>query len=168
MNYEKYRFNAREIAVYTCLYIVVDMAISYLFYDSLIAAVIIMAGFVFYLRIVKKLLIEKRQDRLREQFIRATESVVVALNAGFSPENAFAEAALDMEKIYGKRGLIVRELDLINSKVNVGEKLTEILNNLADRSALEEIRDFAVVFDVAARNGSSFSRVITGCVEMMN
>ena len=109
---------------------------------------------------------KKQKELLTDGFLRALISVSASISAGMSPENAFITARYDMEKMYGGCQ-IVRELGIVNSQVKTGRRIEDALLELAGRSKIPEIYDFAVVFKVAKEKGSDFGQVISSCVDIM-
>ena len=53
-----------------------------------------------------------------------------------------------------------RELQVINQQLRLNVPVEELLQNLADRSGVEEIYSFGQVFGYAKRNGSDFLHVL--------
>ncbi|MBO6149484.1 MAG: type II secretion system F family protein [Lachnospiraceae bacterium] len=160
MNYQVYNFNRQEWCLYILEGIILAAGISYVFYHSFIAFFLLIPCIYFFIKWVKKNLILKRSLELSLEFREAIISVQSALNAGYSVENAFIEAGRDMEKLYGREGLISREFTILTRRLRSNETLEKILTDLSDRSGIEDIRDFANVFSVAKRGGGDFTSII--------
>ena len=77
-----------------------------LFYDSLLAVVILSPVCLFWFVYQKKRQHERNRRLVGIQFRDAISSVLTCLKAGYSAENAFIEACHDMEMLYGKKSLI--------------------------------------------------------------
>ncbi len=160
MNYKVYRFSPKEWIAALLTGITIASGIAWIFYRSLLALPALCPIVFLYIRYNRR---EKRDRRLYElslEFKEAILSVGGALGAGYSIENAFLSAANDMEKLYGREGLITRELTLLSRRLRANENIEDILSDLSDRSGLEDIRDFADVFRSAKRNGGNLNAVI--------
>ena len=149
------------------MYIVIALAASKLFYDSYPAALVFVPAFPLFIRYVKKVGIRKRKEEMTQEFMRCLVSVSTALSAGISPENAFAAATSDMEKMYGSRSVIVKELEILNHRISTGTGLGDALFELALRVNIPEVYDFAVVFSAARDKGADLGAVISSCVSIM-
>ncbi len=133
----------------------------------MIPVIIFLPLFVPFIKAVKIFIRDRMNDGMTEEFIRSLGSVSTSLAAGVSSENAFVTAASDMEKLYGKGSVMVKELSVINSNVAMGQRLSKAMSDFAARWDVREISDFAVVFRVAEENGSNLSEVISSCTAIM-
>ena len=93
----------------------------------------------------------KKQINL--EFREGMQGIAAALNAGYSIENAFAEAGNDLELLYGKRSALAPEFRTIVSKCQLNQPVEEALQELAVRVEVEDIRRFAEIFQTAKRTG---------------
>lgn len=100
------RLDIKEWIAATGVYVVIAVAAAMLFYDSLAAALVFAPGFLLFIKYVKKIRTRKREEQLTLEFLRCLSLVSTSLSAGISPENAFAAAASDMEKMYGSRSVM--------------------------------------------------------------
>lgn len=168
MRYDRYRFSRKEGLLFTLEYMAAAGLTAYLFYDSVYAFFLLLAGFIPFLKKKKSKLILKRKKELGLQFQETIAAAAAALNAGCSAENAFWEAWKDMRRLYGEDSLIVKELAALMRHLSVNRTLEAFLAEFAERSEIEEIRDFSGVFMAAKRNGGNFSRIIQRSVEIMH
>ena len=83
-----------------------------------------------------------------------------ALNAGYSVENAFLEAYSDMEDMFGSDAVITVEYRRIAKRLKNNEAIEAITGDLATRSGIEDIRDFADVFATCKRTGGDMTKII--------
>ncbi len=152
--------------IYTVVYMVLSVFAAWLFYDSFAAALFAVPFYFLFRKALRAYGRRRDDEKLTEEFLRSLVSVSTSITAGISPEKAFVIAASDMEKLYGK-GRMVRELSVINTQVGTGMRLTDALYDLAKRTNIQEIYDFAVVFRVAMEKGSDLSAVISSCSDIM-
>lgn len=167
MGYKKERLRPHEWIASLTVYVVISGFFAWLFYDRLPAAVLFLPVFPFFIKTVKSVKAKRQAEDLTDGFIRSLVSVSTSLAAGLSPENAFASAEEDMEKLYGKKAEIVKELSIVNSQVRMGQRLCDALASFAGRTRIDEIYDFSVVFAVAKDNGANFPSVISSAVGIM-
>ncbi len=160
MDYRVYRFTKKEYGLYFLEGAALAAGIAFVFYRSFAAFFLLLPGISLFYRMKKKRLAEQRRRELSLEFREAILSVQAALNAGYSVENAFIEAGRDMERLYGREGLITKEFLMLKRRLRSNETLEKILLDLADRSGIEEILDFANVFTAAKRSGGDYTRII--------
>ena len=103
---------------------------------------------------------EKRKKELTFQFRDLCESVVTALKAGYSADNAFREAYRDMVFLYGEKSDICRHLLEIDGGLQNNVPLEELLYDFGEESEVEEIREFAEVFSIARHTGGDLVRIM--------
>jgi tight adherence protein B len=139
--------------------------VSYLFYHSWLALVLLVPFYPVFLRLKSKRLLQQKKQELCLQFKEAILSVAAALNAGYSVENAWTEARTEMVQMYGEKALIVRELTQIQAHLSMNVPLEELLQDFARRSDLEDVSSFCQVFFFAKRTGGNFVGIIRATAE---
>lgn len=87
-------------------------------------------------------------------------SVSANLKAGYSIENAFGEAYQDMVMLYGREGLISRELQYMLQGLHNNLVLEDMLYAFSMRSGLDDIKDFSEIFRIAKRSGGDINGII--------
>ena len=97
----------------------------------------------------------------------ALQSVSSSLTAGYSAENAFAEACKELEKLYYAEEPVCRELHRIKRMLSVNENLEALLADWAARSGSADIRNFAAVFSAAKRTGGDLNAIIRNTISIM-
>ncbi len=161
------RLETKEWVMSASIYVALSVTAAWLFYDSIIAAFIFAPFYPFYHRAVIAVCSKRKTEQLTDGFIKSLNSVASSLAAGFSAENAFITAGADMEKMLGHGAVIVKELNIINSRVRTGVRVEDALFELAKKTKITEIYDFALVFSVAVKNGSDCAAVISSCIQIM-
>ncbi len=160
MNYKVYTFSLNEKIIYSAEGAVLVAITAFTFYRSFIAFFMMLPSIYFFLKYKKEKLIYKRKNELLLEFRELILSVQSALNAGSSIENAFIDAGREIEKMYGVNGLMAREAAIMTRRLRSNETLERILQDLADRSGIEDILDFANVFTAAKRSGGDLTSII--------
>ena len=166
-DYAKYRFSGQEIARHLLMGGVFMAMVSWLFYDSVIAWILLMPFVLLSFKDKEKAECQKRKRKLEVEFREVILSVSSNLQAGYSVENAFQEAYQDIVLLYGKESVMARELRLVFRKLSNNEQLESALTNLADRSGVQDIRDFADIFQIAKRSGGDMRGIIANTAEII-
>ncbi|MBQ1527065.1 MAG: type II secretion system F family protein [Lachnospiraceae bacterium] len=167
MNYNIYRLKLLEVVRYLAEYTALALFISYLFYDSLKMAVLLLPGLAFYIDGRRKDLLLTRKKELAKQFKDMIQAVATGMNAGYSVENSFREAYGDMVKLNGEDSLICREMKGFLREMEAGLSIEKVLLDFSLRSGVEEVKDFAEIFAIAKRSGGNFSEMIGRTVGIM-
>ena len=115
------------------------------------------AVFVYY-RQRKRMHRHSRQLLL--EFKECVLSVAGSLKAGYAVENAFEESMSDIELMFGKECCMLKELETLRRGLRNNEILENLLQDMAGRSGLEEIGEFAEVFAIAKRNSGNVAEII--------
>lgn len=167
-DYAGYVFSVQE----TMRFLLTDGAfmamVSWLFYDSAIAWILLMPFVLLSFRDRSRAACQKRKRRLEIEFREVILSVSSNLQAGYSVENAFQEAYQDITLLYGKESVMAKELRLVFRKLGNNEQLESALSNLADRSGVQDIRDFADIFQIAKRGGGDMRGIITNTADIIS
>ncbi len=160
VNYNIYQFQRKEVIFYFVTGCCGICGIAYIFYRSYVAFLMLLPFLYIFMKKKREELCSKRKSELSLQFRDAILSVSASLRSGYSIENAFCEACQDMEVLYGKKGMIVRELRLLTGRLASNETLENILYDFSERSGLEDIMDFTDVFVTAKRSGGDLNAII--------
>lgn len=159
-----YRLCRKEKIRYTAVYLMLDAAVSYLFFESCIAFVLLLPGLVWFLREQQKTLQKMRMERIKRQFLDGIQMMSASLQAGYSAENAVREAIRELVKVYEPNDIIVREFRLISAQLAMSRSLEELFLDFGRRSAAEDIISFAEVLVTAKRSGGDLLAVIRNTV----
>lgn len=136
------------------------LCISYFFYHSFIPLIFLWPLLIVYRRLCEIEREHLRKQKLGLQFKDGILAVSAALKAGYSIENAFYEAYKDLCHLYKPEDMIIQEFLYINRQLKNNMVLESLLMDFADRSRVEEIRDFAEVFSIAKRSGGNLNKMI--------
>lgn len=161
LQYNVYEMTSAELVVTVVIAMGILGGIGYVFYQHMIAALLISLVGLYYPKIRRKDLIRKRKALLQLQFKQALASLSSALGAGKSVENAFQEALIDLRLLYpDPRALIVKELETINRRIENGETIEMALKDLSERTQIDDIQQFTEVFTTCKRTGGNLVHVI--------
>lgn len=161
MDYTKYKLNLREIVFGLVIYIFAAGLIAVLFYRSIWPFLLFILFIGPSVRPYKRYLIQKRKDKLIDEFSECLYSVSSSVKAGYSIENAFIEAKRDMKMFYGEKSLMASEIDIIRNGLRARNNIEDLIYDLGVRSQIEEIDLFSDVLRCAKRNGGNITEVLT-------
>jgi tight adherence protein B len=146
---------------YTIVGYALTFLVMYLFYHSMvISAVLAAAGGFFYPLYQKKELAKKRRWRLMVEFKDAMDSMVSALVAGYSMENAVSEAYKDLKLMYEQDTPMLFELNNMAQKLRLQQPLDKLLLEFGRRSGVEDILTFAQIYATARKSGGNLVKVM--------
>lgn len=165
IDYEDYDLSGREYVLYSAEGLILFGIISYFFYRSIWAFLLLSPLLVIFLKVKKKELAKKRREELNIQFKDAILAVSANQKAGYSVENAFREAYRDMAMLYGKESHICKELNYIAKGLNNNIVLEKLLYDFAKRSHIQDILQFADVFMIAKRSGGNMTEILSETAE---
>ena len=165
MDYREYRFSRKEYVENCLLFLLGDAMISYLFYRSVPIFFLGLLLLRRFLRMRKQSLCRKRKQELEEQFLMAMQTVTTSLTAGYSVETAFEDTLKELPLIYREDDMIVQEFRGIVSKLQMNQNLEELLQSLAVRSGIEDVRNFAEIFAIAKRSGGNLIAIIRNTIQ---
>ena len=168
MDYKVYQITKKEMFRYAAVYILADVLISLLFYRSVLTAVVFLPGICFFFREVRRELAKKRRKQLERRFLVGMRCVSTALTAGYSVENAFTQAYEELQKLYSEKEPVLQEFRRIRVGILLNRTMEELLSDLAQRSGVEDIENFAAVFYTAKRTGGDMTQVIQKVARMLS
>lgn len=160
MEYGVYQFSKKELAENSVLFLLLTGGMAYLFYRSILVFAVTLALFPVFLKKRKEGYIRKRRLELEGQFLDGIRIVATELTAGYSAETAFEDACAELENIYDKDDMILKEFRYISSQLGMNRNLEELLEDLGERSGSEDIGGFAELFAVCKRTGGNLLSII--------
>lgn len=123
---------------------------------------------VLVIRYLKEMWRMKRLHQLETQFKEAIQIIAASLSAGLSVENAIASSVRELEMMYGPQGIMCRELEHMVRQMQMNRPVEELMGDLAGRSGLEEVENFARIFQIAKRSGGQLVPIIRHTVQIMD
>ncbi len=166
-DYGQYRYTKKELLKYSLQSIMLCAAADYLFYQNWWAMAAAVPITVFFLKWKKRQLIRERKKLLNYQFKDALNGLSVAVQAGYSAENAVSACTRDLERLYPEDSDIVREFRYIESQQKVSVPVEELFLNFGERCRIEDIENFAAVFSTAKRSGGDMDKIIQTSARML-
>ncbi len=166
-DYRKYHFRKKQFLLYVGEFLLLDILIGWLFYQSTLA---ILAGFGLcpvFLRNKRNSAKIQRQNDLKLQFKDALLSAAGAMRAGYSIENAWREAKKDVIQQYGMESDMAVEMRQMIHQMDCNVPLEQLLEDFAERSRIEDVEQFAGIFSYAKRSGGDFTAIMGNTVRQM-
>lgn len=166
-NYGEYHFSRKEWIRFLVESVLLCVVFDYLFYQNKWLLVLSVPAAVIFLKLKKKQMIRERKKNLNYQFRDALNSLSVAVQAGYSVENAVSACARDLERLYPKDTDILKEFHYMESQLKVSVPVEELFLGFAERCSLEDVENFAAVFHTAKRTGGDMNRIIQISARML-
>ena len=114
-DYRTYHFTAKETGKYLLEGTAVCAAADYLFYQSLPVLLFMLPIPVLFLKMQRKKCTARQQRELNYQFRDALTAMNVAVQAGYSAENAVRASVKDLGRLYEKGSDILDEFRYIEN-----------------------------------------------------
>ena len=136
-DYRTYHFTAKEAAKYLLEGVAVCAAADYLFYQNLLVLLFMLPMSVLFLKMQRKKCIIRQKRDLNYQFRDALTAMNVAIQAGYSAENAVRASVKDLGRLYENGSDILNEFRYIESQLRLSVPAEELFMDLGKRSGVE-------------------------------
>ena len=168
VDYTKEEFHFKTGILCFLEWLMIESLLTYFFYRSYIAMIILAPGIWIYRKEKIKRRILKRKMNLEQQFKEMLLSVQTNLQSGYSVENAFLESRSYIAEVYGDTCDMVMELYWIQKGLSNGETLESLLGNLGKRCPDSALEEFAQIYSIACKMGNGWSEIITKIISGIN
>ncbi len=168
-DYHIYMMDRNEKAAAFFIGLAAGTAVVYIFFRNLPVGLIV--GIIAGIKIqpfFRQHLLEKRKQELLLQFRDLLETLTASYSAGSNTREAFQDAIGDMSDIYGENADMVLELQIIAAGMNSNLNIEELLDNLAQRSGLDDIESFANVFEISMRQGTNIKNIVSSTRQVIS
>ncbi|WP_177180729.1 type II secretion system F family protein [[Clostridium] polysaccharolyticum] len=143
-----------------CIALFICWGVAYLFYENLIIAGLFSVGAFPIVYLLIKERIKKKKWQLTLQFKDGVVSLSNALAAGYSIENAFHEAVIDLRLLYDENSGIIKEFQKIEQQIRLNRNVEELLMKFGMQAGIEDIKDFAEIVMTAKRTGGDLIKIM--------
>lgn len=168
-DYAVYHMQLRETLTGALIGVIVGGAVVHVFFGFFLLTVILLPLYLAIGAIVyRKILLNKRKERLVRQFRDMLEAISSSLGTGRNITDSFEGALQEMISQYGINASIVTELSLIKEGLANNINIEILLKDFAARSHNENIQNFADVFEVANRRGGNLRQIIFETKNVIN
>jgi tight adherence protein B len=158
--YEGYSLTRRERAVMILKAVIFAGLTGVLFYNNILSALIFLPFWHLYKKTEKASIIEKKKFELNMDFSDAIACMSGVLEGGSSIENAIDQTYRDMALSHDKESLIMKEFRLIGNELNNNIRIEDAFVDMARRTDIEDVRNFADIFATAKRTGGNIISII--------
>ena len=168
VNYQEYRLSFRErCAFFVCGY-AGGCFLLLVFYRDLLLALAGGMACIFFVPLYKTWLCSRRKGLLETQFRDFLYAIASSVAAGRQLDRALQDAEQALLAIYPPDSPLCHELAWINRSVREDrEDEGVLLQDLAERSGSEDIRDFVDVYVLCRRLGGDMEEVIRNTSAIM-
>lgn len=178
IDYKVYHLSPVEIVMYFLVAFTIGAAVGYLFYGGIgkdsygvpttltkvlnivIPTVIGSIAGIIYLPARRKQIIENRMNKLRIQFRDLMDTLSTSIGSGKNIPDSYRASYDDLKVQYPSDAYIVRELEIILSGMANNFSIEQLLHDFGDRSGIDDIQNFASVFEICYRQGGNMRDVI--------
>ena len=164
-DYKRYRLNLWEKVICIILTFGITALISWLFYRSIYGLAAVLPLFFLVRKQWKNYLHGRQKKELLYQFREMLLLIAGALKAGSSIENAFFQGWQEYQQLYGEKMAMAQEFENIIRHMQLNIPLEQLMEDLAQRSGIEEIVSFTQVFGFAKRSGGDMMKIFQDTVE---
>ncbi len=169
MDYNTCHLKKSEKIAVLMLSVMMGTAVFYIFYRSVpLGALLAVLVSPLAVKNYSKNRLYKRKLRLRGQFKDLLESLSVSMRAGSNVLSALEDARKDLMMLYGEDSDILRELNGIIEGYHNGIMLRDLFTNLGNRTQIEDIQDFARVFQVLEGKSNKTSEIIKNTQQIIS
>lgn len=107
---------------------------------------------------------KRRQKHIRKGLPNALDLMVVCVESGLGLDQAIVQVAKELQFAHPE---ISQEFGLMNLEMKAGNRRSDALRNLADRTGVEEVKKLVAVLIQADRFGTSIAQSLRGHSEFM-
>jgi len=167
VNYDVYKLSYKDFLLLLGKTIVITCIFSYLFYQSVWGCVVSPILFLLLRTYEKKKQMKIRKQKIHEEFMESLKIIGTSLMAGFSMENAWREAEIEMKESHGSNSYMCRELTEMNRLIHLNVPVENVLSDFAYRTGIDDIISFAEVFEYGKRSGGNWRKIIEDTIYRM-
>lgn len=159
--------NGRDLIIMILEDISATAVVAWLFYDSIWGCLVFpLIGFVNYKRIK-----DNRQKnysmKFNGEFKELLLCVAQALQSGYSVENAFKDAEDNINMLYGKKSIILKDIKEMNMKISMRTSAEKAFESFAIKHPTEEVIGFSEIFSFGRRLGGDYIKNMKRTIEKM-
>lgn len=112
--------------------------------------------------------VEKNRQQMRLHFRDFLTAVHMAVRSGYSLENAVRSGCNDVAALYGKKNLLVQELERLLRQLEYRVSVESIFKEFGSRTGIREIQTFAELISITKRTGGNLGKVLSDTWRILN
>lgn len=167
MHYDRYQMSFTEWVIGIGMGVGLDGIIAYTFYRSWTVFILLLPVAVAFPLYRRRELQKKRLLQLTVEFKEGIMALSASLSAGYSIENALESSRKELDLLYGHGGMINREFAYMVQQIRMNRPIELVMSDFGERSALEDVENFADIFTAAKRSGGNLVPIIRHTAEMI-
>lgn len=164
MDYKNYQLNRKEKVEALLVAGGITLVIAVLFYRSGWACILLPCIYLMVKNRIGYRKEEARRQQIKDEFCNGIRALNIALQAGIGMERAWKEVEKETKLLYGNESLFYQELIEINHSVAMNIPIEKLLMEFANRTGIEDIIQFAEIFDYGKRSGGNWKKLISTAV----
>ncbi|WP_034448921.1 type II secretion system F family protein [Butyrivibrio sp. AE2032] len=102
----------------------------------------------------------KRRNELREQFRSFLGTLAVSLSSGMNMMDSLLSSYDDLRLQYSDKAYIVSEVKEMIDGMENNVPIEQMMSSLGERSSIDDIKNFGVVFDLCYRAGGNMKDIV--------
>lgn len=185
LNYNVYVMKPMEKLLFSLLLIIVGGAVGLVFYGGLFKSdgqatmatyisnivIFVLVGLLakkMFLPLIVDMLRNRRIKKLRLQFREFLSTISNSLSSGMNVTDSLLRSYSDLEMQFSSDAYIVKEVaELINGTQN-NIAIEDMLSDFGKRSGIEDISNFATVFETAYRTGGNLKQIVRRTTDIIS
>ncbi len=145
-----------------------NMLLTYLFYDSMLFAGVCLPVSLMYLYEWQRECIRKKELQFRAQFQNSIQIMSSLLRTGYSVENAIRETEKELRPLYAKESRIRKEYEQMGRELEMNLPTEKVLGAFAGRVQQEDVDQFVTVFASAKRLGGDSISIMRETIQLIS
>lgn len=167
-DYSKYRVSWKERIILALVLVITCEGLGILLYDTYYGPLILVLIYPLCEKKYSEVMVNRRRDRLRNQFRDVLYSLSSSFVSGQSMTEALMDALPKIKALYGENCDMVKELKLMIHKIHeAAMEEGELWSDLGERSGIEDIKDFADVFSGARDAGGNLVHAVDNATTVL-
>ena len=160
-DYSFYKMTASETLISGSTGFFGAMAAFYIFFSDVTSSVVFgLIAVMFALKKGNSFFKDRRNRKLLMEFKDFLEIYTSSLSSGKNAVFALSETLSDLVSQYGEKSLMAAELKNILNEVNNGRIPEESISDFAERSGMQDIKNFAETFRLCRTSGGNLKEAV--------
>lgn len=165
--HQLFDLNVREKVLVWLSGMVLCVLLAITFFKAFWGVVLTIPVLFFYVKYAAEKFRQKKIHQLRVQFKDSILTLASSLRTGYSLNHAFEETLEISAVVYGSESMIVSLLERVVHGQNLNISMDRLLEEMAERSQLEEVREFTEVVKIVRRYGGNLPTMIQKLADVM-
>ncbi len=142
--------------------------LAQIFYGNLVFSSVCGLTILLFTNKFQQYLMDKKRRLLREQFKDLLYSLSASFATGCQLPNALQDAYLNLGFLYNKNSPMMQELNHMNKSIAENrESEDQLLTDFAQRSGVEDIRNFVTVYLSCRVTGGDLNQVVANATKIL-